>query len=143
MGTISKDFSYREFEYSDTAKSYGIINAITESSVRDSIKSLVEKVLQPLRDAYGMPLIVNSGYRCKELNKAVGGAPTSQHLKGEAADIASECPSELAQLACDLCLPYDQIIIYPSFVHFSHKLDGEQRRQILYSSSYIGRKVRM
>lgn len=138
MGTISENFSYSEFERSETAQRRGITNVITTTEVRDSIKALVDEVLQPLRSAWGRPLTVNSGYRCPELNKAVGGVPTSQHVKGEAADIACDGPLELAQLAYDLALPYDQMIVYPTFVHFSHKLVGKQRGQILYNKSYKG-----
>lgn len=90
MGTISRNFSYCEFEASDTAKRLGIINAITTVEVREAVRELVLTVLQPLRDDWGEPLHVNSGYRCPALNKAVGGVPTSQHVKGEAADIKAE-----------------------------------------------------
>lgn len=141
MGTISKDFSYREFEASMEAKKKGICNVITTTSVRDAIYELVIEVLQPLRDAWGEPLHVNSGYRCKELNELVGGVPTSQHVKGEAADIAADNPYKLACLARNLKLPYDQMILYPEFVHFSHKLNGEQRGQILYNKSYKGERL--
>ena len=141
MGTISENFSYREFERSDTAERKGITNVITTVEVRDSIKTLVDKVLQPLRNVWGEPLTVNSGYRCPELNREVGGVPTSQHVKGEAADVACETPRELAQLAYDLGLPYDQMILYPTFVHFSHRLHGKQRGEVLYSKSYKGQKV--
>lgn len=141
MGTISKNFSYREFEHSDTAERRGIVNVITDFKVRDSVKALVLDVLQPLRDALREPMEVNSGYRCQELNRLVGGTSTSQHLKGEAADIASDNPLALAQLAYDLGLPYDQMIVYPTFVHFSHKLAGEQRRMVLYNKSWKGEKI--
>ena len=141
MGTISKNFSYREFEESETAKARGITNVISSFEIRDAIRELTNTVLQPLRDAWGLPLHVNSGYRCPKLNAAVGGAATSQHTKGEAADIKAEHPVKLAQLAYDLGLPYDQMIIYPTFVHFSHKLHGEQRRQVLYNKSYKGRRI--
>ena len=138
---MSKNFSYREFEHSDTADRRGIVNVITDFKVRDSVKALVLDVLQPLRDALGEPMEVNSGYRCPELNRLVGGTSTSQHLKGEAADIASDNPRALAQLAYDLGLPYDQMIVYPTFVHFSHKLAGEQRRMVLYNKSWKGEKI--
>lgn len=141
MGTISKDFSYREFERSEVADAKHICNVITSFEVRDSILALTENVLQPLRDAWGKPLKVNSGYRCKALNAAVGGVPTSQHVKGEAADIAAGDPVKLARLAVKLGLPFDQMILYPSFVHFSHKLAGEQRGQICYNWRYKGEKV--
>ena len=141
MGTISKNFSYSEFEASDKADEKGICNVITTFEVRDAVKALVDTVLQPLRDAWGKPLHVNSGYRCPELNKEVGGMPTSQHVKGEAADVACDKPVELARLAKALRLPYDQMILYPTFVHFSHRLKGQQRGQTLYNKSYKGEKV--
>lgn len=136
METISKNFNFREFEQSATARKKGILNVITTTEVRDSIKALVDNVLQPLRDAWGKPLSVNSGYRCPALNAAVGGVATSQHVKGEAADISCDNPQKLAQLACDLNLPFDQMILYPTFVHFSHKLNGKQRGQVLYHRTY-------
>lgn len=141
MGTISKNFSYSEFQASDTAKRYGIANTITSWEVRDSINALVSAVLQPLRDAWGKPLRINSGYRCPELNKLVGGVATSQHCKGEAADIACDDPAALARMAVELRLPYDQLILYPTFVHISHRYDGEQRGMILYNSSYKGERL--
>lgn len=141
MGTISKDFSYREFERSEVADAKHICNVITSFEVSDSIQALTENVLQPLRDAWGKPLKVNSGYRCKALNAAVGGVPTSQHVKGEAADIAAGDPVKLARLAVKLGLPFDQMILYPTFVHFSHRLNGEQRGQICYNWRYQGEKV--
>lgn len=141
MGTITKDFSYYEFEKSDIAEAKGITNVITTFEVRDAITALVTEILQPLRDAWGKPMCVNSGYRCAELNVAVGGVPTSQHVKGEAADIATDDPYSLANLARDLNLPYDQMILYPDFVHFSHKLIEVQRKQILYNKRYSGKKL--
>ena len=141
MGTISKNFSYMEFEASDKADEKGICNVITSFEVRDAIKALVDTVLQPLRDAWGKPLHINSGYRCPELNKAVGGVPTSAHQYGQAADVACDKPVELARLAASMHLPYDQMILYPTFVHFSHRLMGKQRGQTLYNKSYKGEKV--
>ena len=143
MGTVSKNFSYREFERSEVAERKHITNVITTVAVRDSIKALVDNVLQPLREAWEEPLTINSGYRCPALNKEVGGVPTSQHVKGEAADVACSNPIELAQLAYDLALPYDQLIVYPTFVHFSHKLLGEQRGLILYNKSYKGERIKL
>lgn len=143
MGTISKDFSYREFESSPTAVSRGICNVITTWSVRDAIKELTESVLQPLRDKVGHPLRINSGYRCPELNKAVGGVPASQHVKGEAADIAAADPFLLAKVVRntpEIWREVDQMILYPSFVHLSHRRGGPQRRQTLYNRRYKGER---
>lgn len=149
MGTISKDFSYVEFEKTDVP-GMQVKNTITSVDVRDSIKELVDTVIQPLRDAWGSSLAINSGYRCPEVNQAVGGVPTSQHTKGEAADV---CPfgrngsgnidtiRQLAQKASELKLPFDQMILYPTFVHLSHKKNGIQRGQILYNRRYKGKKL--
>lgn len=141
MGDISKNFSLSEFTESPTAKRLGLDNSIPNDIVKASLVALVKNVLQPLRDAWGKPLEVNSGYRCKPLNVAVGGVESSQHRKGEAADIAASSPYTLAKLARDLNLPYDQMILYPTFVHFSHKRNGVQRRRILYNSSYKGKRT--
>ena len=144
MGTISKDFSYREFEASPTAKSRGICNVIASFAVRDAVKELVETVLQPLRDRVGHPLRINSGYRCPELNRAVGGVATSQHVKGEAADIAAADPYLLAKVVRDtpdIWREVDQMILYPDFVHISHRRGGPQRRQLLYNRRYKGQRL--
>ena len=61
MGTISKNFSDREFEASETADQLGICNVIIDTQVRDAIKALVQTVLQPLRDAWNKPMHINSG----------------------------------------------------------------------------------
>ena len=138
---LSKNFKWSEFTKSDTAKRLHIINEITTWEVRDNIKALVEDVLQPLRDAWGGPLFINSGYRCQELNKAVGGVETSQHTKGQAADVGCSDPFALAKLAIKMRLTFDQMIVYPSFVHFSYKRDGENRMKVLYSAKYRGPKL--
>ena len=141
MGTISRNFSYSEFERSETAEKRGIVNVIATARVRDSIQALVLNVLQPLRTALGVEMHINSGYRCPELNEAVGGVPTSQHMKGEAADIATPTPLRLARKAVEMGLPFDQIGIYPTFVHFSHRLGGPQRGQIFYAKNYKGERL--
>lgn len=141
MGTISKNFSYSEFERSETAEKKGIVNVIATARVRDSIQALVVNVLQPLRTALGVEMHINSGYRCPELNEAVGGVPNSMHLRGEAADVATPTPLHLARKAVEMGLPFDQIGIYPTFVHFSHRLGGPQRGQIFYSKNYKGERL--
>ena len=148
MGTISKNFSYREFEKSETADRLGICNVITTVRVRDAVRALTLSILQPLRDFLALAVLISSGFRCRELNIAVGGVDTSQHTKGEAADIyvlledGSRMPSvELARIIIQLGLPFDQLIIYPTFVHVSHKLEGAQRGNVLYNKSYKGPRV--
>lgn len=109
-----KYFSIKELTKSATAARKGIKNDPSIQEVK-SLTALIEKVLDPLRDAYGKPIIVTSGYRCPKLNAAVGGSASSQHVKGEAADIRSvaDTPEEnkkLFDLIVKLGLPYDQLI---------------------------------
>lgn len=150
MGTISKNFSWSEFERTDHAAELarmGVRNVVSSFEVRDAILALVRKVLQPLRDTYGKPMEVNSGYRCPELNAIAGGAATSQHVKGEAADIRTGYQTEtyrlakLAKATPEIFREIDQMILYPTFVHFSHRRLGSQRNQILYNKSYKGRRI--
>ena len=140
MGTISRNFDYKEFEKSDTAARMRITNVISTSLVRDNIKALVDNILQPLRDAWGGPLFIGSGYRCMKLNEAVGGVPTSQHVLGQAADVRCSDPLKLAKLVKKLDLEFDQMILYPTFLHLSYQ-DGRNRGQILYNKSWKGEKV--
>lgn len=103
--------------------------------VQENVKALVENVLDPLREAYGQPIRVNSGYRCAKHNLAVGGAANSQHLRGEAADIApvNGGAAELQRLAALIRQHgrWDQLIIYPTFIHVSWKRFGPNRMQVL------------
>lgn len=138
---LSRNFDWKEFTNSDTAKAHNIHNAITDWDVRDNIKALVDNVLQPLRDVWGAPLFINSGYRCKELNELVGGVETSQHTKGEAADVGCSDPYALAKLLLKMTLPFDQIVLYPTFLHISYKREGKNRGQIVYNKKYKGEKL--
>ena len=135
-GSITKNFRWEEFERSNKAAELGIDNTIPDNTVAENINALVFNVLQPLRDACGHPLKVNSGYRSKALNKAVKGAANSQHTRGEAADIHEDNPFTLAWLVLHIGLPFDQLILYDTFIHLSHKRNGQQRGQILYDQSY-------
>ena len=86
---ISKNFTLDELTASATAKQMRIINAPGVDEVCN-LCALVHNVLQPLRDAMGESIKIGSGYRCPQLNKAVGGVSNSQHMKGEAADLCIE-----------------------------------------------------
>ena len=83
---ITKNFSMEELVASNTAIMKGIDNT-PDKEVEARLVQLAQQVLQPLRDSYGKPIKISSGYRCQALNKAIGGVSTSQHLKGEAVDI--------------------------------------------------------
>lgn len=135
-GYITKNFQWEEFEISDRATELGIDNTIPDDTVAENIRALVFEILQPLRDACEHPLRINSGYRSKVLNKAVKGAANSQHTRGEAADIREDNPFTLAWLVLHIGLPFDQMILYDTFIHLSHKKYGPQRGQILYDQSY-------
>lgn len=81
-----KYFTIEELCKSNTAKSKNIDNTPSDNIIIN-LTRLVDNVLDPLREWYNKPIFINSGYRCKELNKAVGGVSSSYHLKGMAADI--------------------------------------------------------
>ena len=86
MEKFSKNFTYEELIQSATARRLKINNTPSKEQ-KAKLKTLAETILQPIIDKYGKPLIVTSGFRCEKLNVAVGGSKTSQHCKGEAADI--------------------------------------------------------
>ena len=81
-----KYFTISELTASATAQREGIDNRPTESAYH-LLHVLVEQLLDPIREAWGEPIVVSSGYRCKELNELVGGAKHSHHLIGCAADL--------------------------------------------------------
>lgn len=121
----------------------GIDNTPTPEA-RANLERLVDAVLDPLRERYGRPIHVSSGYRCPRLNKAVGGAPTSQHVKGEAADIyvANKRDKSMLFSMIYYLLPFDQLIWEngtdeaPAWIHVSYR-DGNNRRECL---RYDGKK---
>lgn len=119
-----KYFTIEELTRSTTARLRGIDNTPSQQVINNLI-ALVDNVLDPLREAWGKPIHVNSGYRCRALNKAVGGVPASQHMRGEAADISAggkEANRELYSLLRQLNLPVDQAINEKDFswIHVSY-----------------------
>lgn len=84
---LTEHFTLEEFTTSSTAKARGIDNSVSSQRVVYNLRNLCEKVLEPLRSYANQPITISSGYRCKALNKVVGGARNSQHMTGEAADI--------------------------------------------------------
>lgn len=130
-----KFFTIKELTKSDIAKR-SKINNIPTIQEKNNLISLVENILDPLREAYGKPIIVTSGYRCERLNKLVKGSKTSQHRYGQAADIRTvedtkEENKKLFDLIQQLNLPFDQLINEYDFdwVHVSYS--SRNRRQIL------------
>lgn len=132
-------FTIDELTKSCTAERLRINNTPNEC-IKFNLEQLVKNVLDPLRIKYGQPIIVGSGYRCPLLNKAVGGAKNSQHVKGQAADIycANRSPLINRLLACVLIsenIPFDQLILekvdemgYPQWLHVSYS--PNPRREI-------------
>jgi len=108
---LTANFSLHEMTKSETALRKGMPNEPTEADIAN-LKLLTEKVLQPLRDHYGVGIKVNSGYRSPDVNAAVGGSRTSDHCKGQAADIeiAGIPNATLAQYIKD-SLQYTQLIL--------------------------------
>lgn len=129
-----KYFTIEELCASDTAKLKKINNEPNKEII-NNLTLLIENILDPLREAYKNPIIINSGYRCPQLNKLVGGAKTSQHMTGLAADITignKNQNKKLFELAIKMDLPYDQIIDESNFswVHISYS--DNPRKQILH-----------
>lgn len=129
---MGKYFTISELCKSDTAKARRIDNTPTEE-VKRNLEALIDNVLDPLREAYGKPIYVNSGYRCPKLNRAVGGVSTSQHLKGQAADIDVNDTEENKKLYDYITknLNFDQCLWENggAWIHVSYKKDGNNRKQ--------------
>lgn len=86
MEQFTKNFSYDELIASSTAKRLGLDNTPTPEE-KEKLRKLAQEILQPIRDAWRSPIIINSAFRSEAVNKAVGGVKNSQHRLGEAADI--------------------------------------------------------
>ena len=132
---ITKNFTLSELVASDTATRMGIDNSPDDKAAAN-LRLLATTILQPLRDRYGKPITVTSGYRCTALNKAVGGVATSQHLKGEASDIVSDDVKALFNLAKQMVedgqIEVGQLIDeYGRWVHISLP-NGKHKNQILH-----------
>ena len=125
---LTDNFTLKELTKTNTV----LPNLITDLEI-DNLTRLCQKVLQPLRDVYGSPIIVNSGYRSERVNKAVGGVPTSQHRRGEAADITAGSVKENKRLFNILkTMEFDQLISYGyRFLHVSYTIRKPNRKQII------------
>lgn len=134
---ISKNFNLSEFIDSPTATRLGYNEQFQPPDiVIDSIENLVIKLIQPIRDTLSGYIVVSSGYRCKRVNDAVGSKDTSQHLKGEAADLTYyeggvKNNKKLYDAILHSGLEFDQLIneFNLAWVHVSLKLNGVNRKQ--------------
>lgn len=136
---LSKNLVLAEVMRSETAKRKGISNMPTPEHI-ENFKLLAEKVFQPIRDHFGAPIRISSGYRSAALNKAVGGSASSQHCTGEAIDIDMDGTAITNAAIFNFIkdnLEFDQLIwefgtdTNPDWVHVSYESTGKQRKQIL------------
>lgn len=141
-----KYFTLNELIRSDTASRMKIDNTPTTEAVKN-LTALVDKVLDPLREMYGKPIYISSGYRCPRLNKAVGGVAGSQHKTGQAADIQQvkkimqngeevtvvdhEANRRVFKLI-EENFDFDQLLWENGgrWIHVSYRADGKNRRQV-------------
>lgn len=132
---ISKNFTLEELCHSNTAIAKRIKN-IPNTTQIIHLKKLVVNLLQPLRDVWGEPMTINSGFRSEETNKAAGGVFNSQHKEGKAVDIRVDNPRRLQQELINSGLEWDQSILYDDgrnyFLHLSYN-EGKNRKQVLFS----------
>ena len=138
---LSKDFILQEFVATKT----GLNNQLTSEAIAN-IEFLVKNLLQPLRNAFGKPIRITSGYRSTEVNKAVGGSKTSQHTKGEAVDIVSNDNKQLFELIKN-DFDFDQLIWeygtdeQPAWVHVSLKKTGNRKQAMRAITNKLGKTL--
>lgn len=145
---LSSNFSLSEMVKSEAALRHDLDNTPGETEV-ENLRNLVENVLQPVRDYFERAIKVNSGYRAPKVNVAVGGSRTSDHCKGQAADI--EIPgipnADLAQWIVDNC-EFRQVILEfytpgipdSGWVHVSY-VEGDNKKQVLTAMKEKGKTV--
>lgn len=139
-------FTIYELCKSGTATNKGISNIPSQAELVN-LEALVDNILDPLRSAWGKPIVINSGFRCDKLNRAVGGASGSQHKTGEAADIEDssrnrEANRRLFELIRSLGLPFDQLVneFNYDWIHVSFSRT-RRRGQVLEAKKVNGRTV--
>lgn len=146
---LSKHLSLAEVTRSDSAKRKGISNQPTPEHI-ENFKKLAEKIFEPIREHFKVPIHISSGYRSKALNEAIGGSLTSQHCSGEAIDIDMDGSSNGVSNT-DVFnfiknkLEFDQLIwefgdkSKPDWVHVSYETSSKQRKQILRAKKVNGK----
>ena len=144
---LSAHLDLSEVTRSDMAKRKGISNMPTPEHI-ENFKKLAENIFEPIRKHFGVPIMISSGYRSKELNTAIGGSATSQHSFGEAIDIDMDgTPNGVTnKMVFDYIkanLNFDQLIneFNYSWVHVSYESTGKQRKQVLDATKVGGKTV--
>jgi hypothetical protein len=144
---LSKNLSLAEATKSATAIKHGIANDPTPEHLQN-LKELAESVFQPIREHFGVPLAVSSGYRSEALNQRIGGSKSSQHMQGKAVDLDAHIfggvtNKEVFDYIKDN-LEFDQLIFEfgteqePDWVHVSYN-KGDNRKQVLRAVRVNGR----
>jgi len=142
---LSKHFKLEEFTKSMTATRKGINNEPGSGDIKN-LENLCYEILEPLRAKFGKPIIITSGYRSEELCEAIGSKKTSQHSKGQAADLEiASIPNIQIAYWLKNNVDFDQLILEfyskddPSagWVHVSYNEKGSNRKQVL---TYDGKK---
>lgn len=146
---ISKHISYKEATQSQTATRLGIPNAPGEYEIQN-MQLLAEKVFEPLREFFDVPIYVSSFYRSKELNKAIGGSSRSQHCEGRAIDLddvyGGVTNAEMFHWIIEN-LSFDQVIAEfncagkPCWVHVSYVSEDQNRNNVLIATKKAGKTV--
>lgn len=136
---LSKNLTLKEAIKSNTASRLGIDNTPEDWEIHN-LRAVADNVFQPVRDHFGVPIGVSSGYRSKALNKAIGGSKYSQHMIGEALDIDADIYGKVTNAEIfnyiKNNLEWDQMIWEfgddeePNWVHVSYKEAGRNRKQI-------------
>ena len=142
MKYFTKEELIRCYRETGRCKECRLTQAVKKMSygIDENIEALVTEVLNPARRKYGKPVVVNCGFRCPIHNSAVGGVANSQHTRGEAADVHCEDNRKLARIIVEAGR-FDQLIIYPTFLHVSWKRQGGNRQQILRKTATGYQKV--
>lgn len=143
MNQITRNFHLSEFIDSDYAARHGIDNTPSASIVATLTNILIPS-MQTVRDLLGAPVVITSGYRCPELNVAIGGSPNSDHMTGHACDFRSRAFGTPRQVAAFLAekmaeLRFDQLIFEGSWVHISF---GTRLRNQVLTAHFTGAGVR-
>jgi hypothetical protein len=137
---ISQHLNLAEVTRSDSAKRHGIDNTPTAEHL-ENFKLLADKVFEPIRLHFGVPIFISSGYRSKALNSFIGGSASSQHCKGQAIDIDmdggnGEVTNRMVFDFIKTKLDFDQLIwefgtdFNPDWVHVSFVKSGNRKQKL-------------
>jgi len=143
---ISEHLDLAELIRSESAKRLGISNMPTPEHI-ENLKQLAEHIFEPIRNHFGSPIYISSGYRSQALNSSIGGALNSQHNRGMAIDIDMDGTDIKNSAIFDYAktLPFDQLIWEfgtkenPDWVHISYS--PLNRKQILYATKEHGKTI--